>query len=128
MYSKKFIPGGRILSNAGIKERNNATLFNCYVYHPSDYNPHDIDSLDNIFESLQQSAKILGREGGLGINLSYLRPEGMYIAGIGNRTPGPMKFAELWDKTSEVITAGTEKMIGNREESEKLKIRKGAMM
>lgn len=128
IYNKKFVPGGRILANAGVKDRKNATLYNCYVYHPSDYNPKDIDSLDNIFESLQQSAKILGREGGLGINLSYLRPEGMYIGGIGNRTPGPLKFAELWDKASKVITAGTEKVIGERQESEKLKIRKGAMM
>ena len=128
MYNKYFAPGGRILANVGVEERKNATLFNCYVYHPSDYNPKDIDSLDNIFESLQQSAKILGREGGLGINLSYLRPEGMYIKGIGNRTPGPIKFAELWDKTSDVITAGTEKTIGNKEDAEKLKIRKGAMM
>ena len=128
IYTKKFLPGGRILSNAGVTDRKNATLFNCYVYHPSDYNPHDIDSLDNIFESLKQSAKILGREGGLGINLSYLRPEGMYINGIGNRTPGPLKFAELWLKISEVITAGTQKLIGEKEFGEKNKIRKGAMM
>lgn len=128
IYNKYFVPGGRILANAGTSERKNATLYNCYVYHPSDYNAYDIDSLENIFASLKQSAKILGREGGLGINLSYLRPEGMYISGIGNRTPGPLKFAEIWDKVSEVITAGTEKLVGERQNGEKLKIRKGAMM
>jgi len=128
MYNKYFVPGGRILANAGTLSRKNATLYNCYVYHPADYNPYDIDSLDNIFDSVKQSAKILGREGGLGINLSYLRPEGMYIAGIGNRTPGPLKFAEIWDKVSEVITAGTEKIVGEKRNDEKLKIRKGAMM
>mgnify|MGYP000998177355 CR=1 FL=1 len=45
----KFIPGGRILANAGTKTevgvRDKATLFNCYVIHPYDIGIRDIDSM-----------------------------------------------------------------------------------
>ncbi|HON97014.1 MAG TPA: hypothetical protein P5301_00230 [Bacteroidales bacterium] len=48
--------------------------------------------MNGIFESLKQSAKILASEGGLGINLGFIRPNGAFIHGTGVRTPGAVKF------------------------------------
>ena len=120
----KFVPGGRILSNIGTG-RKKTTLFNCYV---SDAKMEDCDSLEGIYDMLKAQALTLKSEGGYGTNFSWLRPQGAYIEGIGSRTPGPLKFMELWDKSSEIITAGSELAFGGRKKDEKNKIRKGAQM
>ena len=124
----KFVPGGRILSNIGIKERKKTTLFNCYTHGVADIGMEDCDSLEGIYDMLKAQALTLKSEGGYGTNFSWLRPQGAYIEGIGSRTPGPLKFMELWDKSSEIITAGSELAIGGRKKDEKNKIRKGAQM
>lgn len=122
----KFIPGGRILANAG---RNvNATLINCFVSPKPDC---DIDSLDGIMTILTDQAKTLKSEGGWGLNFSFIRPRGSYIKGIGVRTPGAVKYMELFDKSSEIITEGPgiyELEFEDNHSEEKKKIRKGAMM
>lgn len=122
----KFIPGGRILANAG---RNvNATLINCFVSPRPDC---DIDSLDGIMTILTDQAKTLKSEGGWGLNFSFIRPRGSYIKGIGVRTPGAVKYMELFDKSSEIITEGPgiyELEFEDNHTEEKKKIRKGAMM
>jgi ribonucleoside-diphosphate reductase alpha chain len=122
----KFIPGGRILANAG---RNvNATLINCFVSPKPD---QDIDSLDGIMTILTNQAKTLKSEGGWGLNFSFIRPRGSYIKGIGVRTPGAVKYMELFDKSSEIITEGPgvyELEFEDNHSEEKKKIRKGAMM
>lgn len=127
MSQWKFIPGGRILANAGVTQRNKATLYNCYVYHPYDFGIRDIDSMQGIFESLKKSAKILASQGGLGISATYIRPNGSFINGTGVRTPGVLKFLQLWDKASQVITMGSSKTINDNNKGKK-KIRKGAML
>jgi ribonucleoside-diphosphate reductase alpha chain len=86
------------------------------------------DSLAGIFELLEAQSQTLKSEGGYGTNFSYIRPSGSYVEGIGGRTPGVLKFMELWDKSSEIITMGSEKVIGGRKKGEKKKIRKGAQM
>lgn len=129
MAEWKFIPGGRILANAGVNSHKKATLYNCYVYHPYDFGIRDIDSMQGIFQTLKKSAKILASQGGLGLNLSFIRPNGSYIIGTGARTPGVVKFMELWDKASDVITMGSNKVVNDKFSSKaKKKIRKGAML
>lgn len=128
LYNDKFVPGGRIMSNIGNEDRKGTTLFNCYVHNPHDIHLSDCDSIDGIYKMLWSQAKTLQAEGGYGTNFSWIRPAGSYIAGIGSRTPGPIKFMELWDKSSEIITVGSSKIRGERKNSEKTKIRKGAMM
>lgn len=123
-----FIPGGRIMSNLGIKGREGTTLYNCFVHNPRDIKLKNCDSIDGIYELLKAQAKTLKSEGGYGINASFIRPAGTYIKGIGSRTPGSLKFMELWDKSSEIITQGSVKVLGKRRKEEKKKIRKGAQM
>lgn len=114
--------GGRIYSNAGT-EFSGTTLLNCYVGPKPDY---DQDSLDGIIQTLLYQAKTLKSEGGWGMNFSFIRPRGSFIYGIGVETPGAVKYMELFDKTSDIITAGSGEKSKNKKA--KGKIRKGAMM
>src|SRR3990167_3851239 len=68
MEDFKFVPGGRILSGAGTGFQ--VTYFNCFVI------PSPKDSRDGILEALKVMIEIMARGGGVGINLSSLRPKG----------------------------------------------------
>jgi len=58
-----------------------------------------------------------------------MRPNGSYIRGTGVRTPGVLKFLELWDKSSEIITMGSDKNKSDKySDIAKKKIRKGAQI
>lgn len=128
LYNDKFVPGGRILANIGSEDATKTSLFNCFVHHPRDIGLEDCDSIEGIYKLLTAQALTLRVEGGYGTNFSWMRPAGSYVKGIGSRTPGPLKFMELWDKSSEIVTTGSVKIIGERKIGEKVKIRKGAMM
>ena len=114
--------GGRIYSNIGT-EWKGTTLMNCFVA-PRQHD--DIDSLDSILTNLRNQCQTLKAEGGWGENFSYIRPRGAFIHGIGVETPGAVKYMEMFDKTSEIITAGSGTKSANVKA--KGKIRKGAMM
>jgi ribonucleoside-diphosphate reductase alpha chain len=118
----KGVCGGRIYANAGT-EWKGTTLINCFVSPRAD---SDIDSLDQIINDLKNQAFTLKSEGGWGQNFSWIRPRGSFIHGIGVETPGSIKYMELYDKASEIITAGSGKKTANIKA--KGKIRKGAMM
>ena len=107
---------------------NNAVVHNCYVHTPLDIKLEDCDSISGIYDMLKYQALTLKSEGGYGTNFSWIRPKGSYIEGIGARTPGVLRFMELWDKSSDIITSGSESILGERRKEEKKKIRKGAQM
>lgn len=118
----KGVPGGRILSNAGTDWKA-TTLANCFV------GPRlktDIDSIEGIYGHLISQTQTLKSEGGWGENFSYIRPRGAFIHGIGIETPGAVKYMEIFDKSSEIITSGSGKKTSHKKA--KGKIRKGAMM
>lgn len=117
----RFIPGGRILSNAGLGIKG-VSMINCFV---SNANGTDIDSIEGIYEELTRQAKILKSEGGYGFCADFMRPKGSHIGGIANQSPGAVKFLELWDKSSEIITAGSGK---KSRKDQKNFIRKGAQL
>ena len=118
----KVTTGGRILSNAGTDYKGTSSI-NCFVGTKPDY---DQDSLDGILEVLRAQAQTLKSEGGWGMNFSFIRPRGALIKGIGSETPGAVKYMELFDKSSDIITAGSGRKSLNKEV--KGKIRKGAQM
>jgi len=118
----KATSGGRIYANAGT-EWKSTTLMNCYVAPRA---THDIDSLNNIMKTLNDQANTLKSEGGWGENFSYIRPRGSFIHGIGVESPGAVKYMELFDRASDIITSGSGKKSSNKRA--KGKIRKGAMM
>lgn len=118
----KATAGGRIYANAGT-EWKGTTFINCFVAPRAN---HDIDSLSNIIDTLKAQSLTLKSEGGWGENFSWIRPRGAFIHGIGVETPGAVKYMELFDKSSDIITAGSGKKSSNSKA--KGKIRKGAMM
>ena len=116
----KFIPAGRILSNAGAPYKGTSYI-NCFV---SGFRGYDQDSMESISAELARQALILKSEGGYGFCASVLRPRGSNISGIGSSSPGMVEFLQMWDTQSAVITKGS----GIEQKEGKKKIRKGAQM
>jgi ribonucleoside-diphosphate reductase alpha chain len=85
LTSGRFWPSVPILANAG---RRDGQLGACFVLEPE-------DSLDSIYDTLHRAARIQQGSGGVGIDLSRLRPRGAPIARSGGVSPGPIVFAEL---------------------------------
>lgn len=122
LYDFKGVPGGRILSNAGTGWEN-TTYFNCFVGPVPEY---DADSLTGIYESLTNQAHTLKSEGGYGMSFNFIRPRGSFIHGVGVESPGAVQFMEIYDKSSEIVTAGSG--LARKNSKAKGKIRKGAQM
>ncbi len=120
----KILFGGRTNSNIGIPEAG-LTLFNCFIEAASK-NP---DSLEGIMDHVTKFAITLKTEGGVGFCADYLRPSNTLIRKIGVTTPGAIKFLEIYDKVSEVITSGNVDIDGSYQgQPTKKSIRKGATM
>lgn len=118
----KITTGGRVYANAGTDWKG-TTMINCFVGpHPDE----DFDSIEGIFKVLLDQAKTLKSEGGWGFNFNWMRPRGSFIEGIGVDSPGSVKFMELFDKSSEIVTSGSG--LDASSSKSKGKIRKGAMM
>lgn len=118
----KFVPGGRITSNAGTGLKG-TTYINCFV---DGFMGEDQDSMEGILDALRRQALILKSEGGYGFCADVMRPRGSFIGGIGNESPGSVRMLDMWDTQSAVITEGS----GNKTKKKKakVKIRKGAQM
>lgn len=94
----KFVPAGRILTGAGSDQ--NLTYYNCYVI-PS---PHD--SRGGIMDTLNQMAEIMSRGGGVGINLSSLRPRYDFVKGVNGRSSGAVSWGSLYSFVTGLIEQG----------------------
>jgi ribonucleoside-diphosphate reductase alpha chain len=112
----KVVPGGRIISNAGTDFKG-TSLINCFV---SGRHSNDIDSIEGISKHLLWQMQTLKSEGGWGENFSYIRPRGSFIHGIGVESPGTVKYMELFDKSSDIITAGSGKKSTNKKAKKKI--------
>lgn len=99
MEDFKYIPGGRILSGAGTGYK--VTFYNCYVL------PTPKDSRDGILDNLKEMIEIMARGGGVGINLSSLRPRGARVKKVNGFSSGPLNWAELYSvATHDIIQQG----------------------
>lgn len=94
----KFVPGGRILAGAGTDQ--NLTYYNCYVV------PSPKDSRGGIMETLKQMTEIMSRGGGVGINLSSLRPRHAYVKGVNGRSSGSVSWGGLYSFVTGLIEQG----------------------
>jgi len=99
MEGFKFLPGGRILSGAGTGF--DVTYFNCFVI------PNPPDSRQGIMENLTQMIEIMAHGGGVGLNLSALRPRGARVKKVNGFSSGPMNWAELYSlATKDIVQQG----------------------
>src|SRR5689334_13493842 len=95
----QFVPGGRILAGAG--SGHQVTFYNCYVISSPE------DSRQGILDNLKLMTEIMARGGGVGINLSTLRPRGSYIRTVNGTASGPCSWAQLYSvATGDVIQQG----------------------
>ncbi len=94
----KYVPAGRIFTGAGTNQ--NLTYYNCYVI------PSPKDSRGGIFETLSQMAEIMSRGGGVGINVSSLRPRYAYVKGVNGRSSGAVSWASLYSFVTGLIEQG----------------------
>lgn len=93
----KFIPGGRILAGAGAGE---LTLNNCYVI------PNPEDSRQGVFKSVAIMAETHSRGGGVGVNISSLRPRYAHVEGVNGTSSGAVSWANLYNVSTGLIEQG----------------------
>ena len=95
---KKFLFGGRILSNRGMcKHDRKLTYSNCYVIQPPE------DSIESIFECASKLARTFSYGGGCGIDISKLSPRGARINNSAKETTGAVSFMELYNLVTGLI-------------------------
>ena len=97
LNSGKLMPGGRILANA----RPNSSLKNynnCFTI--------DIeDSMEGIYNSLLEDATISKAGGGVGFNISKVRPKGDKLS-KGGESSGPLSFLRVFNESAKIIMTG----------------------
>lgn len=95
ILDKKFLFGGRILSNRGIDAK--VTLSNCYVIEPPE------DNIESIFDCAKKLARTFSYGGGCGIDIGKLRPRNAKVNNSAKRTSGSVSFMGLYSQVTELI-------------------------
>ncbi len=93
-----FVPGGRILAGAGSGVP--LTFYNCFVI------PSPDDSRAGIMDSVTTMMEIMSRGGGVGVNLSTIRPRGTYVKGVNGTASGSVSFGALYSFVTGLIIQG----------------------
>lgn len=96
IIEKKFLFGGRILSNRGLTDEH-VTYSNCYVITPPE------DNIESIYESRKKLARTYSYGGGCGIDLSKLAPAGAKVRNQAEHTTGAVSFMQGYSQTTEEI-------------------------
>jgi ribonucleoside-diphosphate reductase alpha chain len=91
----KFVPGGRILFGAGQGRRS--TLLNCYFFKIRE------DSIEGIFDWCKEAARTYSFGGGVGTDISLLRPRGTPVNNSAIFSSGSVSFMELLSTTTGTI-------------------------
>ena len=73
---------------------------NCFVI------PSPNDSRDGIMVTLTQMTEIMSRGGGVGINISTLRPRHAYVKGVNGRSSGAVSWGALYSFVTGLIEQG----------------------
>lgn len=95
IIEKKFLFGGRILANRGVVDRG-VTYSNCYVLSTG-------DSIEEIYETCRDTARTMSYGGGVGIDISKLRPAGAIVHNSAQTTTGAVSFMQTFSNVSETI-------------------------
>ena len=96
--SGDLIPGGRIIFGAG-RNAGRHNLLNCYVIIPE-------DSVDSIGKTVQDMYRISCAGGGVGFNVSKIRPKGDHIGSVSNSAPGAVSVLKMINEVGEHVRAG----------------------
>jgi ribonucleoside-diphosphate reductase alpha chain len=91
----RFVPGGRILFGAG--QSRKSTLLNCYFFKIRE------DSIEAIFDWCKEAARTYSYGGGVGTDISVLRPRGAPVNNSAIYSSGSVSFMELLSTTTGTI-------------------------
>ena len=98
ILEKKFLFGGRILSNRGLDKKGvKTTLSNCYVITPPE------DNIESIFDCAKKLARTYSYGGGCGIDISNLAPRGSKVRNTAKETSGSVSFMDLYSLVTGLI-------------------------
>jgi ribonucleoside-diphosphate reductase alpha chain len=92
----KFVPGGRIMAGLG-NTFANTTLKNCYVLAIHE------DSIKGIFDTAYRMAETLKYGGGVGLDISPLRPRGSIIRNAARASTGAVSFMNFYSHITGMI-------------------------
>ena len=96
IIEKKFLPGGRILSNRGVTD-SKVTYSNCYVISPPE------DNIESIYDCCKNLARTYSYGGGCGIDISKLAPAGAKVHNQARSTSGAVSFMETFSQVTAQI-------------------------
>jgi len=96
LYEGRFIPGGRVLAGAGDLYRLK-TLANCFVSRI------DEDSIESLYETAFQCARTYSYGGGIGVDITPLRPRNSVVHNAADCSTGAVSFMELFSQTTGLI-------------------------
>jgi ribonucleoside-diphosphate reductase alpha chain len=91
----RFVPGGRVLFGAG--QSRKSTLLNCYFFRIRE------DSIEAIFDWCKEAARTYSFGGGVGTDISGLRPKGAPVNNSAIYSSGAVSFMELLSTTTGTI-------------------------
>jgi len=92
----KFVLGGSCLFGIG-NSLTLSTLGNCFVVDSP------VDSYGGIFKTDQELAQLMKRRGGVGVDLSPLRPKGAKTNNAASTSTGSVTFAERFSNTTREV-------------------------
>jgi len=96
LFEGRFIPGGRVLAGAGDLYRLK-TLANCFV------TKIQRDEIDSIYKAAFECARTYSYGGGIGVDISTLRPKDSIVHNAADSSTGAVSFMELYSLTTGLI-------------------------
>jgi len=96
LFDGRFIPGGRVLAGAGDLYRLK-TLANCFVTKIAE------DNIESIYQAAFECARTYSYGGGIGVDISSLRPKDSVVHNAADKSTGAVSFMELFSLTTGLI-------------------------
>ncbi len=96
LYNGFWLPGGRVLAGAGDIYRLK-TLANCFVTEIKG------DDIESIYKTASECARTYSYGGGIGVDISPLRPKDSIVHNAADSSTGAVSFMELFSMTTGLI-------------------------